>query len=173
LVGADVVVPMKNKKSKVTLGYEIISGTSQTDATNTQNNSFSPLFGTNHKFNGFMDYFYVGNYANNVGLQDAYVKYNTKIKKVDVGIDVHMFMTAADVQDQKEFQSSGKVVAMDPYLGSEVDVYGTYKLNKTVSMKAGYSQFLTSETLHAVKGGDVNEMNSWGWLMIIVKPKFK
>jgi hypothetical protein len=171
LIGVDFVYPIK-KKSKVSLGYELISGTSQ-NATTSENNSFSPLFGTNHKFNGFMDYFYVGNYGNNVGLQDVYAKYNTKIKNVGVGVDVHMFMSAADVRDLKEFNSSGKITAMDPYLGTEIDAYAKYAINKTVLLKAGYSHFLTSETLHAVKGGDINEVNNWGWLMIIVKPKFK
>jgi len=171
LVGVDFAYPIKDK-SKVTLGYELISGTSQ-NTTSTEKNSFSPLFGTNHKFNGFMDYFYVGNHGNNVGLQDAYIKYNTAIKKVVVGVDLHMFLSAADVRDQKEFISTGKLAAMDPYLGSEIDAYAKYAINKSVSLKAGYSHFLTSETLHAVKGGDIDEVNNWSWLMIIVKPKFK
>jgi hypothetical protein len=172
LIGIDLVYKTK-KKAKFSLGYELISGTSENDINNTQQNSFNPLFGTNHKFNGFMDYFYVGNYGGNVGLQDAYAKYNTTIKKVGVGIDVHLFMAAADVRDQAEFASTGKIVAMDPYLGSEIDTYIKYNINKISTLKAGYSHFLTSETLHAVKGGSIDEVNNWGWLMIIVKPNFK
>ncbi len=166
LVGLDFVLPVKDK-SKVTLGYEIISGTSQVDTVNTEMNSFSPLFGTNHKFNGFMDYYYVGNHAKSVGLQDAYVKFNTKIKKFQTGVDVHMFMSAADVLDK------AKGIAMDPYMGTEIDVYATRKISKVATLKCGYSHYLTSETLHAVKeGGDIDEVNNWAWVMLIVKPKF-
>ena len=36
-----------------------------------ENNSFTPFYGTNHKFNGHMDYFYVGNHIGNVGLREG------------------------------------------------------------------------------------------------------
>jgi hypothetical protein len=32
--------------------------------------SFNSLYGTNHKFNGWVDYFYVGNHAESIGLVD-------------------------------------------------------------------------------------------------------
>ena len=48
---------------------EMMRGTEKT-----KNNSFSPLYGTNHAHNGYMDYFYVGGrYENGVGLQDMYL----------------------------------------------------------------------------------------------------
>ena len=50
-VGLDVAYKL-NKKWTAVVGYEILSGTSQTDTANTDNNSFNPFFGTNHKFNG-------------------------------------------------------------------------------------------------------------------------
>ena len=58
------------KAGKTTFGFgiESISGSDGGD-----NSSFFPIFGTNHKFNGFMDYFYVGNHANSVGLNDLHV----------------------------------------------------------------------------------------------------
>ncbi len=36
--------------------------------------AFTPLYGTNHKFNGWMDYFYVGNHGSSIGLQDINAK---------------------------------------------------------------------------------------------------
>ncbi len=56
------------------LGGEYLSGKDMND-TSSDINSFAPLFGTNHKFNGWMDYFYVGNHANSVGLTDAYLTF--------------------------------------------------------------------------------------------------
>ncbi|MDZ7608893.1 MAG: hypothetical protein U5K79_25710 [Cyclobacteriaceae bacterium] len=38
-----------------------------TDLTDTNDKSFNPLYGTNHKFYGYMDYFYVGNSHGQVG----------------------------------------------------------------------------------------------------------
>ena len=50
------------------LGFELLSGTDQDGES--KNKSFTPLYGTNHKFNGWMDYFYVGNHGGSVGLVD-------------------------------------------------------------------------------------------------------
>ena len=66
---------------KAELGFEYFSGKDQKD-TDSKIKSFTPLFGTNHGFNGFMDYFYVGNHLNNVGLQDAFIKLNYNINKL-------------------------------------------------------------------------------------------
>src|SRR5690625_7951864 len=52
---------------------ELQSGNDYGAPSNGKNKSFTPLYGTNHKFNGHMDYFYVGNHLNNVGLLDLYI----------------------------------------------------------------------------------------------------
>ena len=46
------------------LGYEYISGNDNGAPKNGKNKAFTPFYGTNHKFNGLMDYFYVGNHLN-------------------------------------------------------------------------------------------------------------
>jgi hypothetical protein len=89
-------------KFTATLGYEYLSGNSQVDTTLEYlrtNNAFNPFYGTNHKFNGFMDYFYVGNYIGSVGLQDIYLGGKYKGDKFWVGATAHMFMAANDVWD--------------------------------------------------------------------------
>ena len=55
------------KEWSLGLGMEQLSG-KDSNASSTDIKSFAPLFGTNHKFNGFMDYFYVGNHANKMNL---------------------------------------------------------------------------------------------------------
>ncbi|MBI9036052.1 MAG: hypothetical protein JEZ03_16445, partial [Bacteroidales bacterium] len=83
------------------VGYERLSGTSSADKAveGYENNSFTPLYGTNHKFNGHMDYFYVGNHINSVGLQDIYAFANYSKKQFSVKTTLHLFGTAADLQD--------------------------------------------------------------------------
>src|SRR5690606_32285082 len=72
------------------LGAELLSGTDM-DTTSDKLNSFNPLFGTNHKFNGWMDYFYVGNHINSVGLLDISVPLKYQKEKVTLQLVPHLF----------------------------------------------------------------------------------
>jgi len=165
-----------------TLGYEYLSGQSLADTSynyRTKTHSFTPLYGTNHKFNGFMDYFYVGNHVGNVGLRDIYMKLKHKQDNYWVGVDVHAFSAASEVLDAGNTSGEDPLQTMPSYFGTEVDfTFGT-DISKGVVLKAGYSLMLATETLAYVKGvvnyegqGRINQNNNWGWLMIIIKPDF-
>ena len=160
------------KEFSLGVGYEQLSGTSQTDTANKENNSFTPFYGTNHKFNGFMDYFYVGNHVNNVGLQDIYFKVMYKKKKLTALANVHLFSSAADLLDQEAFTKTGEYKAMDASLGTEIDLTMKYKFSDDVTFQAGYSHLLATESMEALKGGDKDEVNNWAYLMITIKPVF-
>jgi hypothetical protein len=147
---------------KATLGYEYLSGKDQDD-TNTKLKSFTPLFGTNHAFNGFMDYFYVGNHKNSVGLQDASLKLDFGIKKVKFSLTPHVFYAPNKVV--------AATVEQDSYLGTEVDLTAGYKVYKDVMLVAGYSQMFGSSTLATLKTGDATKTNNWAWLMININPQ--
>lgn len=147
---------------KATLGYEYLSGKDQDD-TNTKLKSFTPLFGTNHAFNGFMDYFYVGNHKNSVGLQDASLKLDFGIKKVKFSLTPHVFYGPNKVV--------AATVEQDSYLGTEVDLTAGYKVYKDVMLVAGYSQMFGSSTLATLKTGDATKTNNWAWLMININPQ--
>lgn len=149
---------------KAGLGYEYLSGKDQTD-TDDKIKSFNPIFGTNHAFNGFMDYFYVGNHKNSVGLQDAYLKLNYAPNKWNFNVTPHVFMTAADVRNALTSD------VMDAYLGTEVDVTVGYALHKNIGISAGYSQMFGTETLEVLKGGNKNLDNNWAYVMINFNPK--
>jgi hypothetical protein len=155
------------KNLNVKLCYEHLSGNDQiTDSE--ENNAFTPLYGTNHKFNGFMDYFYVGNHANSVGLNDIYLNLTTKIKKVNLNAFVHLFSTAADLKG-----ADGK--ALDAALGTEIDLECAYKLNDISTIKAGYSHMIATETMETLKKsvpGAKDELNNWIWIMLSVTPTF-
>lgn len=185
-----------------TLGFEHMSGNSQTDTSAAYlrtNHAFTPFYGTNHKFNGLMDYFYVGNHVGNVGLNDIFIKLKYKAPKFWVGANVHLFSAAADVWDGYKFNKAladavangtpaevteitGKQFTgykMNRSFGTEVDLLFGFKLAKGVDLKGGYSTMLASETLAYVKGtvdykgqGRTDQNNSWGWVMVTIKPKF-
>ncbi|MBL7889795.1 MAG: alginate export family protein [Bacteroidia bacterium] len=170
------------EKFTIGLGYEYLSGQSQTDTTiayNDVNHAFNPVFGTNHKFNGYMDYYYVGNHINTVGLQDIIFRLKYKAEKWNLALDFHQFMTAADVYDAKESAKTSSIVAKDNNLGSEIDLTFGYKLKEGVLITAGYSHYLTSETLAYIKGvkdykgdGRTDQMSNWAYVMISFKPNF-
>ena len=143
-------------------GIEYLSG-KDTNSSNNDVESFAPLFGTNHKFNGWMDYFYVGNFANSVGLTDINATIAYKKEKFSAKLIPHFFSAAADVY-------SG-ATKMDANLGTEIDLTLGYKLAKDITLSAGYSTMFATNTLEALKGGDKDENNSWGWIMFTFKPK--
>lgn len=184
------------KKLTIAAGYEYLSGQSQTDTSKSYQetkHAFNPFYGTNHKFNGFMDYFYVGNHIGSVGLQDAFIKLNYKHEKFWIGAGAHVFLAAEDVRDGFKVQEDLKAAiaagtptrdvnlfpAMNSYLGTEIDVTFGFQLAKGVDFKGGYSIMINSETLSSLKGvtdfknqGITGNHNGWGWAMVTIKPKF-
>lgn len=167
-----------NENISVGAGFEMLSGNNQTEEdakTNLETqHAFTPLYGTNHKFNGWMDYFYVGNHGGSVGLNDAFVKVSYKKDKFLSGAHIHYFMANGEVLDVEETAKSGEITAMSSGLGTELDLYAGYKLGKGVLLKAGLSMMFATETMHAIKGTDFDNAgtNYWGWAMIVVKPTF-
>ena len=150
---------LKRSGSQITAGYEYLSGT-DFDATGS-NGSFTPFYGTNHKFNGFMDYFYVGNHVNNVGLQDIFLKAKVSAGKVTLNGHLHLFSSAAQI-----------AAGTDAYLGTEVDLVCNLKLDETFNITAGYSHMFPGSSMQLLKGGSTDTFHNWAWLMLTVKPVF-
>ncbi|MBF4507471.1 hypothetical protein IRZ83_12405 [Flavobacterium sp. JLP] len=148
---------------KAGLGYEFLSGKNTNDGSSVIK-SFNPIFGTNHGFNGYMDYFYVGNHLNNVGLQDAFIKLNYNANKWQFALIPHAFLAAADVVTPLNEK-------LDSYLGTEIDATFAYNFKKDITVSGGYSQMFGSHTLEFIKNGDAGHTNNWAWLMISVNPK--
>ncbi|MCW3804216.1 hypothetical protein [Plebeiibacterium marinum] len=140
-------------------GFERLSGS---DWDETDNKSFTPFYGTNHKFNGFMDYFYVGNHIGNVGLNDMYGKITVKNNDVTMGAHAHIFSSAAKIGP-----------GVDNYLGTEIDLSLSYQFKPAVSFGFGWSTMLASDSMEVLKGGgDKGAFQHWGYAMIVVKPQF-
>ncbi|MCW0482876.1 hypothetical protein [Gaoshiqia sediminis] len=145
-------------KHGVTWGYERLSGTGYDDS---KNKSFNPLYGTNHKFNGFMDYFFVGNHLNNVGLNNIYAKYNYSKDELSLYAHVHYFSSAAKI-------TSGA----DRYLGTEVDLGAGWKISPEANFSGGFSFMIADDSMELLKGGDKSAGNYWAYLMLTVTPTF-
>lgn len=144
------------------VGFEYLSGTDQNTSKN-EINSFNPWFGTNHKFNGWMDYFYVGNHINSVGLIDVSALGEYKHKTFSAALRPHVFMAPAAI-----ISPEGKT--MDPYLGTEIDLIMGYKLNEYVDLKLGYSQMLATKSMEELKSGNSDNLNNWAWVMVTINP---
>lgn len=153
-----------NEHLKAEVGTEYLSGTDQDD-TSGKIKSFNPLFGTNHGFNGFMDYFYVGNHKNNVGLHDIYAKLNYSINQWQFLLSPHLFLSANKIYDPIQFDK------MDNYLGTEIDLVVGYKLSNMIMLNGGYSQMFATNSMENIKGGNKSYGNNWGWVMISFNPE--
>lgn len=137
---------------KVTLlaGFESIGGKTDDSA------AFFPLYGTNHKFNGLMDRFYVGNHGNAGGLVD--LNFGAKF-----GLGKGWGLTAKFHTFSEE---SANISTSTENLGSEIDLV-IAKGFKGFKLVTGYSQFFEPDYVTGAKG-----TQSWAWSMLIVKPKF-
>lgn len=153
------------------LGGEYLSGTTTVDQgdPNKRDRSFTPLYGTNHKFNGWMDYFYVGTYNGSNGLIDLYLPLTYSIEKLTFKLIPHYFMAAAKVSTRN---SMGAWEGLSGTLGTEIDFSVGYQVSKSLDISGGYSQMLATETLQQLKGGDYKSTNNWGWIMLTFKPTF-
>lgn len=174
MIGGDVVYTLM-KKCSLGLGAELLSGQSQTDTTKAYKNVvhyFNPFYGTGHKFNGFIDYFYSGSGHANVGLTDIYFKCKYKAEKWWLGLDIHEFLTGAEILDKTEFLKTGKYTAMSSALGTEIDLTYVYNFNAHVSTQVGYSHMFATKSMEAIKGGQHNETQNWAYLMLTFKPNF-
>jgi hypothetical protein len=124
---------------------------------------FNSLYGSNHKFYGAMDFFYVSTYVNGFtpGLQNLYAGVSwTPVKPLSADAAYHFFSTAVPVQDANQA------------LGHEVELQLTWTIIPSVSLSAGYSFMQGTETMSILKRSTHNNRLHWGWLMLNVTPTF-
>ena len=148
----------------ITIGVDYASGT---DANATTNKSWNPLYGTNHKFYGWMDYFYVGNGHRNVGLVDMHVlsKFRTG-EKSNFQARAHYFMSPVSID---EFANNANEYSNG--LGFEIDLVMTWNVHPAVGINLGYSQLFATKSMEVIKAGSSSNVNNWAWLQVNFAPQ--
>ena len=160
---------LNKNKFTYTLGWDYLSGNSSF-STSKVNHRFDPLYGTPHKFWGFMDYFYVGTGSPTGGLSDPFakIKYTASKKRFSAELAYHHFSLA---DNQKDVSGN----AINKYLGSEFDIVTDYSLNKLTTLEYGCSLMAATNSMAYAKGitlGSANLTGFWSYIMIIIKPEF-
>ena len=150
-----------NDEFTVGVGLEYLSGKDMNDLSS-DIKSFTPLYGTNHKFNGWMDYFYVGNHANSVGLIDVNATFAYKKDKFTAKLIPHFFSSAGDM-----YNAGAKI---SNKLGAEVDFTLGYKVSNAIQFTAGHSQMYGTKSMEVLKGGISTKSNNWTWMMLVFRP---
>jgi len=156
------------RKLSVGPGVDITSGNNGSDPAK-KYKRFDPLYGTPHKFWGFMDYFYVADGFGSNGLMDYYLKTKYKAKdNLTLSLDAHRFVLPSAVTDE-----TGTQLAKG--LGTEIDFVFNYALTKMINMEGGYSSMFSTSTLVSANVKNVKnaeKVSTWAYLMISIKPEF-
>jgi hypothetical protein len=154
------------RKLSVGPGVDYTSGNNGSDPAN-KFQRFDPLYGTPHKFWGYMDYFYVADGFGSNGLINYYLKAKYKAKdNLNFTLDIHEFVLPSAVK-------SNDGTTLTKNLGTEIDFVLNYALTKAVVIEGGYSVMKSTETMASpsvknVKNAD--DLSTWAYLMISIKP---
>ena len=151
-----------NKTWGMVVSFDYLSGNEEGSS---KFKAFDPLYGTHHKFYGSMDYFYASAFNKGFapGLIDGRLGARFRASaKVDMELNYHYFATATEVDFKEDLKKS---------LGSEVDYQINWSVMKDVKLSAGYSFMLGTKTMDAVKGGNHNSWQDWGWVSVNINPK--
>ena len=150
-----------------TVGTDYVSGDNK--ATDGIQSNFKKLYGSEHNFYGFMDYW---DAALTQGLIDYYAGVTGKIlKDLSIGGTYHLF-------NSEYSGKNSKGIAFGKDLGSEFDLTVNYKLNAWTSIQGGWSTYftnnntlvaksiITSKTVPAIRTPE------WAYVMFTVRPTF-
>lgn len=149
---------------KLAVGGEILSGTNFDE--DKESNTFIPLYGTNHGFNGFMDYFYVGNHMSihSPGLNDFFAEISANVGgDAKLSFQPHLFYSNATLDPNINAQDNN-------YLGTELDLIYSNQIYKDVKLNVGYSHMFQSETLANLRSGSKDSTNNWFFAQLSFTP---
>lgn len=142
----------------------------------TTNRGFDPLYGTPHRWWGYMDYFYVGTGAPRGGLINYQMRAKYTANKYFVTVDYHNFRSDGALR-------VGNNTSFTKDLGHEIDVVVNYTVNKFVTAELGYSKYFgATESTQLAKGQtiaatgmpnpNVRKSADWAYAMITIRPDF-
>ena len=102
-----------------------------------------------------MDFFYVSTYVSGFtpSLQNLYTFVDLHpTEKLDLGLGYHYFAIPADLKK------------MDHTLGHELELSAAYNFSKEVTLSAGFSYMVGSETMDKLKRSANNSHLTWAWI---------
>ena len=144
-------------------GFDLFSGDDNT-SDKTQRN-FRKLYGTDHSFNGFMEYWTT---PPTQGLADYYVTASGKASsKLNWELAGHIFNSLKDVTYASNTTSKS--------LGSELDVTLKYKMNEWATVQGGYSCYFTTKATKYLKLKSATAdtyFPQWTYVMLTVTPSY-
>ena len=147
-----------------TLSLDYLSG-NDTNSSSNKDKAFNPFSGTNHKFYGFMDHFYVLPNSPKVGLLNPYLNLNLKTSdKGSLSATGHYFRSAGKILGSEDNKTR--------HLGVEGDLVYTHKIQQYVSLQAGYSLFIPSDSYKSLRSlRNVRKQQDWLWCSLNINPK--
>ena len=122
---------------------------------------FAPLYGSNKKFYGIMDYFYESAYVHSFtpGLQNVFIGPYYKPNAKFACQAMYHYMAVAT-----------KVSNLDRTLGHCIDLQVSYQFSKDIALSAGYTQMMGTETMKRLKQDDSSQQARWGWFSLVITP---
>jgi len=133
-------------KPVVGLGVDYLSG--DKDLTDDKYEVFNTMYATNHKFYGYMDYFFdipLNTYGR--GLMDANIKFSIKPwKPFTAKVHFHIFNSTEDF----DLISGGKSKSF----GSELDIVLDYEYTNSVLFQGGFGWFMPGDVFKEKRGKD-------------------
>lgn len=123
---------------------------------------FNPVYGSNHKFYGMMDFFYVQAFGDTFspGLQNLYagVAY-APVKDLSIKATYHYLAMATDLD------------GMNKTLGHDVDFEATYRILNDVSVSLSFSYMAGSGSMKRLRRVETDNDLKWAWLSLSVSPR--
>lgn len=155
-----VIVPSFN----ICLGADLYSGTGSAAK---DNHTFQALYGSNHAFNGAMDYWCMNTLPKG-GLLNLTATATYKIKKVSICASFHHFNLQKDMGYREK------------NLGQELDLDITYRFCSFAVIQGGWSTYFSSDITNAVRGvtgfggtatsATPTRFKQWAYLSLCITP---
>jgi len=144
----------------ISVGVDYLSG--DDDLTDDETKAFDTLYGTNHKYYGFMDYFLnIPVNTGRRGLVDIHLRSSIKLNdRTSLALALHNFSSAED------FTLSNNVT--ETSFGNEIDLTLKHKYNKQLGIAIGAAAFAPGEVFEAFRGED---LSTWFYFMTTVNLK--
>ena len=142
------------------LGADYFSG-SKHDIEAGKNNKFNKLYGSNHSFNGAIEYWTT---TPAQGLGDLYGGITFKpSNKFDINLTYHYFTLAQKL-----------AVTNEKYLGSEIDITANYGISSQFNIQGGWSTYFKTNQTDILKNqiGIDTRFAHWAYIMLTFRPVF-